>query len=182
MADTLNFGEAVQRAGVSRQRLNEAIRSGRLPAVRGGGPGKPTTIQLDDLQAWCLREGLAVPLDTGERLEHLSASTGIAETMARLDQMFAGMQRLEQLMGQVLERLERSQGEAVIESRPAPLPQPQAPTPPWDAVMARIRHAREVEEKSYQQIADELNAAGIPTATGQGQWHRASVRHFYTPI
>jgi hypothetical protein len=51
MAETLNFGEAARRAGVSRQRLNQAINSGRLPATRGGGPGKPTTIQLEDLQA-----------------------------------------------------------------------------------------------------------------------------------
>jgi hypothetical protein len=60
MVEILNFREAIQRAGVSRQRLNEAIRSGRLPADRGGGPGKPTTIRLEDLQAWCLSEGLAV--------------------------------------------------------------------------------------------------------------------------
>jgi len=94
MAEMLNFGEAVQRAGVSRQRLNHAINSGRLPAARGGSPGKPTAIQIEDLQAWCLGEGLAMPVQISERLE-------------RLDEMFAGMQRLEQLMAQVLERLER---------------------------------------------------------------------------
>ena len=47
MAERLNFREAVARTGVSRQRLNEAIRSGRLPAERGGGPGKPTYIELE---------------------------------------------------------------------------------------------------------------------------------------
>ena len=181
MADTLNFGEAVRRAGVSRQRLNQAITSGRLPAQRGGGPGKPTMIQLDDLQAWCASEGLAVPLDTGERLERLPPPA-MLERLERLDEMFAGMQRLEQLMAQVLERLERLPGEVVIESRPVPLPQTQSPTSDWEAVEARIRQAREVDGKSYQQIADELNAAGIPTATGQGQWHRASVRRLYSPI
>jgi hypothetical protein len=158
MAETLNFGEAVQRAGVSRQRLNEAITSGRLPAVRDGGPGKPTTIQLEDLQAWCLHEGLAVPLDTGERLERLSVSTGLAEMMGRIEQMFAGMARLERLMGDVLERLERSQPPAIGQSesssenqnlntdRPAP------PKPTWEQVLERIRQAREVDGKSYQQI------------------------------
>ena len=85
-------------------------------------------------------------------------------------------------MAQVLERLERLPGEVVIESRPVPLPQTQSPTSDWEAVEARIRQAREVDGKSYQQIADELNAAGIPTATGQGQWHRASVRRLYSPI
>jgi len=177
MADTLNFGEAVQRAGVSRHRLNDAIKSGRLPAVRGGGPGKPTTIQLEDLQAWCLREGLAVPLDTGERLERLSVSTGLAEMMGRIEQMFAGMERLERSQPPAIGQSESSsENQNLNTDRPAP------PKPTWEQVLERIRQAREVDGKSYQQIADELNAAGIPTTTGQGQWHRASVWHFYTPI
>jgi hypothetical protein len=90
MVEILNFREAVQRAGVSRQRLNEAIRSGRLPADRGGGPGKPTMIRLEDLQASCLSEGLTMPVEAGERLERLH-SPEITGLMARLDQMFAGM-------------------------------------------------------------------------------------------
>ncbi len=92
MPDMLNFREAVQRAGVSRQRLNEAIRSGRLPAQRGGGTGKPTMIRLDDLQAWCVSEGLALPVEATERLER-SQLPAIADMMSRLDEMFAGMQR-----------------------------------------------------------------------------------------
>jgi hypothetical protein len=108
MAETLNFREAVERAGVSRQRLNQAIASGRLPAARGGGPGKPTTIRLEDLQAWCLSEGLAMPVEATERLER-SQPAVLADMMARLNQMFAGFERLERLVEQALERLERSE-------------------------------------------------------------------------
>jgi len=115
MADTLNFREAVQRAGVSRQRLNEAIRSGRLPAARGGGPGKPTTITFEDLQAWCVSEGLAMPVEAGERLErsHAPELTGL---MVRLEQMSAGTERLGRLIAEAVERLERSQGHAIAEA------------------------------------------------------------------
>jgi hypothetical protein len=153
MAETLNFREAVQRAGVSRQRLNQAITSGRLPAVRGGGPGKPTTIQLEDLQAWCIREGLAIPLEAGERLERLSSSTGIAEMMARLDQMFAGMERLE--------RLERSTAAPALSSSKA-------------MVLHRLR-AMQAEGLSLQAIANRLNNEGVPTLSGKGQWKKGTV-------
>ena len=108
MADTLNFGEAVQRAGVSRHRLNQAITSGRLPAVRGGGPGKPTTIQLTDLQAWCTSEGLAMPVETSERLER-STGVDLVALMRWMDQMSTAIARVEA----TLERLERSQAPAI---------------------------------------------------------------------
>jgi hypothetical protein len=197
MAETFNFREAVQRAGVSRQRLNEAIRSGRLPAIRGGGPGKPTTIRLEDLQTWCLSEGLAMPMDASERLER-SQSPAMADIMGRLDQMFAGMERLERLVGQVLERLERSQAQDIAQAITPAVAELRIPavaehsrrtkvrfdrttatTDDRQEVIVRIRHARDVGKKSYQQIADELNAAGIPTFSGQGTWQKGNVERFY---
>jgi len=180
MAETLNFGEAARRAGVSRQRLNQAITSGRLPATRGGGPGKPTTIQLEDLQAWCLSEGLAMPVDAGERLERL-APTALTEMVGRLDQMFAGMTRLERLIGQVLERLERSQDPALAQGLAQLIPEirNEAPTPTRDDIIARIRHAKDAEGQSYQQIADALNQAGVPTLSGRGKWGKGSVERIY---
>jgi hypothetical protein len=183
MAETLNFGEAARRAGVSRQRLNQAINSGRLPATRGGGPGKPTTIQLEDLQAWCLSEGLAMPVEAGERLERLQP-TAVTEMVGRLDQMFAGMQRLEHLMEQVLERLERSQDPALAQglAQLAPEIRTEAPALTREDIIARIRHARDVEGKSYPQIAEELNEAGIPTFSGRGRWQKGNVERFYKGI
>jgi hypothetical protein len=160
MAETLNFREAVQRAGVSRQRLNEAIRSGRLPATRGGGPGKPTTIQLEDLQAWCVSEGLAMPVAAGERLERLPPSA-MMERLERLDELFAGMQRLEHLVGQVLERLECATVAPAISDHKA-------------AVLQRLR-AMHAEGLSLQAIADRLNNEGVPTLSGKGRWQKGTV-------
>jgi hypothetical protein len=154
MAETLNFREAVQRAGVSRQRLNEAIKSGRLPGTRGGGPGKPTTIQLEDLQAWCVSEGLAMPVEAGERLE-------------RLGELFAGMQRLEQLMEQVLERLECS--ERTEHSTPAPT------LPTTKATLLHRLRAMQAEGLSLQAIANKLSAEGLPTLSGKGRWQKGTI-------
>jgi hypothetical protein len=114
MAERLNFREACQRAGVSRQRLNEAIRSGRLPAARGGGPGKPTYIQLEELQAWCASEGLAIPVGGLERSERLNPQelTAFLETV---HSMMTTMIRLERSLESVVERLERSQAQAIAQ-------------------------------------------------------------------
>jgi hypothetical protein len=178
MAETLNFGEAAQRAGVSRQRLNQAINSGRLPATRGGGPGKPTTIRLEDLQAWCVSEGLALPVETSERLER-SQLPAIADMMTRLDQMFAGMERLERLVEQVLERLEPSPAKV-----PPELSTPAAPernersmraiAEPKAAVLQRLQ-ALQAEGLSLQKIADRLNNEGVPTLSGKGQWQKGTI-------
>jgi hypothetical protein len=186
MAEMLNFREAVQRAGVSRQRLNEAIRSGRLPAQRGGGPGKPTTIRLEDLQAWCVSEGLALPVEAGERLERLQPPA-LADMMSRLEQMFAGMERLERLMEQLLERLERSPDPAafahelrqlVAEFR-APIA-PERPTPARPttkaALLDRLR-AMQAEGLSLQKMADRLNDDGVPTLSGRGRWQKGTIGH-----
>jgi hypothetical protein len=177
MAESLNFGEAAQRAGVSRQRLNQAIRSGRLPAVRGGGPGKPTTIQLEDLQAWCVSEGLAMPVEASERLER-SHPPAIAEMMGRLDQMFAGMDRLERLVEQVLERLERSERSAHAErSTAAPAlgsAREGQKVPDKRVVLQRLR-TMQAEGLSLQAIANRLNNEGLPTLSGKGRWQKGTI-------
>jgi Recombinase len=179
MAKTINFREAVQRVGVSRQRLNEAIRSGRLPATRGGGPGKPTTIQLEDLQAWCVSEGLAMPVEADERLER-SQPTALADMVARLEQMFTGMERLERLVEQVLERLKPLQAQI-----PAELPTPAASersehsTPagasPSKAELMTWLHTLRGAGMSLQNMATELNARGVPTLSGKGRWQKGTI-------
>jgi hypothetical protein len=193
MAETLNFREAVQRAGVSRQRLNEAIRSGRLPAQRGGGPGKLTTIQLEDLQAWCLSEGLALPVESNERLERLPAAL-IMDRLERLDELFAGMQRLEQLMGQVLERLERSERRDHFMPGPERTAEAQDVVPMVDseeplpnsgqdrrrrqtskaAVLQRFR-VMQAQGLSLQAMADRFNLEGVPTLSGKGRWQKGTI-------
>ena len=172
MAETLNFREAVQRAGVSRQRLNEAIRSGRLPAARGGGPGKPTTIQLEDLQAWCVSEGLAMPVEASERLERLPPSA-IMERLERLDDMFAGMARLEHLMEQVLARLDRADAPAF--SSIAENPSRGRPANPEKAALLQRLRAMQAEGLSLQAMANRLNSEGVPTLSGKGRWQKGTL-------
>jgi hypothetical protein len=195
MAERLNFREAVARAGVSRQRLNEAINSGHLPAVRGGGPGKPTYIHIEDLQAWCTREGLAMPVESIDRSERLSPQT-LALFADQFRHVGESIERLEHLMERILERLERSQDPSLVQSliqtlelfRASALAErPKTAVPvsspsmvDRNAVIARIHQARDVEEKSFQQIADVLNAQGIPTFSGKGRWGRGNVQRFYT--
>jgi Recombinase len=177
MAETLNFREAVQRAGVSRQRLNEAIRSGRLAAQRGGGPGKPTTIRLEDLQAWCVSEELALPVEANERLERLPPSA-MMERLERLDEMFAGMQRLEHLMEQVLERLERSERSAAAPSISGRSPE-KDPQGRKAELMTRLR-AMQAEGLSLQAMANRLNKEGVPTLSGKGRWQKGTIGNLLT--
>jgi hypothetical protein len=47
------------------------------------------------------------------------------------------------------------------------------------AIIARIRRAIDVEEKSYQQVANELNTENIPTFSGRGRWEKGNVGRFY---
>jgi hypothetical protein len=194
MAERLNFREACQQAGVSRQRLNEAIRSGRLPAERGDGPGKPTHIQLEDLQAWCVSEGLPMPLEALERSERLKPE----EFTAFLEQfrhMMDMMTRLERTVAQAIERLERSQAQAIAQGMAQLAAQLNTSTPPErstqapktskgpmldrEAIIARIRYAIDDEKKSYQQVADELNTDGIATFSGKGTWQKGNIGRFY---
>ena len=169
MAEPLNFREAVQRAGVSRQRLNEAITSGRLPAQRGGGPGKRTTIQFEDLQAWCVSEGLAMPVDTGERLER-SARSEVTELMPWMMQMSAAMERVEA----TLERLERSHAPAVSSPTPEKRVRPRADNPQKAALLQRLR-ALQAEGLSLQAIANRFNTEGVPTLSGKGRWQKGTI-------
>jgi hypothetical protein len=194
MAGRLNFREACQQAGVSRQRLNEAITSGRLPAARGGGPGKPTYIRLEDLQAWCVSEGLPLPLEAIERSERLPPEE-LTAFLQQFSQMVARMAHLEQTIEQAIERLERSQAQAIEHGITQALAQLRTSAPVERSktspeisnvpmldragIIARIQHAIDEEHKTYQQIADELNAEGIPTFSGRGTWQKGNVGRFY---
>jgi hypothetical protein len=128
VAERLNFRAACQHAGVARQRLNEAIRSGRLAAERSGGPGKPTYIRLEDLQAWCASEGLAMPLAAIERSQRLKPED-LTAFLGRFHHMVETMERLERTVEQAIERLERSQVQAIEQGIAQALTQLRAPLP-----------------------------------------------------
>jgi hypothetical protein len=186
MAVGLNFTEAVQHAKVSRQRLNEAIKSGRLPARRGGGPGRRTTILLEDLQAWCASEGLPIPAEIGERLGRLQLRPeDLTLFMERVHHMAGIMERLERTIEQAVERLERSQAQAInlaaerLPDHPpayAPLVTPTATHhgADKDAILERIL-AMKAEGLSLQAITRRLNDEGVPTLSGRGRWQKGTI-------
>jgi hypothetical protein len=68
MASLLTLRAAARLIRVSPGRLYRAIADGRLLAAPGGGPGKPTLVSLEAVQAFCQREGLHMP-EAAERAE-----------------------------------------------------------------------------------------------------------------
>lgn len=99
---TLNLTEAAKLARVSRGRLYRAIEDGRLEAMPGGGPGKPTMLSREALQTFCQREGLQIPeavtvAERSERLERPERS--IMQTPAATDHL------IERLADRVVDRL-----------------------------------------------------------------------------
>jgi hypothetical protein len=47
------------------------------------------------------------------------------------------------------------------------------------AIITRIRQAIDDKKKTYQQVANELNADNIPTFSGRGKWEKGNVGRFY---
>lgn len=169
----MNFREACDLAGVSRQRLNAAIVSGRLPATRGGGPRKPTPIRLEDLQAWCTSEGLAIPLEALERSERLTP-----ELRKQLTEIVE--HAVKQEIGQPEERLERSLTQALRQAL-SQAPVGPAPAVPYAKasgakaeVLTRLRMLQ-AEGLSLQAIANHLNNEGVPTLSGKGHWQKGTI-------
>lgn len=190
MADMLTFGDAVQRAGVSRQRLNRAIHTDRLPAARRGGPGKPTRIRFEDLQVWCVSEGLPMPVDTMERSERshamargpsngasqgtfqdtgaLTAQPDVAALMERLECTIE--QAIDRAVDHVVERLAERLTARLTERLERPersrrstsaMPSPKA------ALLTRLR-AMQAEGLSLQAIANQLNAEVCQRSAAKG--------------
>jgi len=186
----LTFGEAVQRAGVSRQRLNRAIHTGRLPAERGGGPGKPTRIKFEDLQAWCASEGLPMPVELAERPERSRDPHAAIARTAQPD-MAALMERLERTIQQAIdgavdrvverlaarlaaelpERLGRT--ERMERSRRAERSTPAIPE--QKAALLKQLRAMQAEGLSLQAMANRLTAEGVPTLSGKGCWQKGTI-------
>jgi hypothetical protein len=177
----VNFREACDLAGVSRQRLNAAIVSGRLPAARGGGPGKPTSIRLEDLQAWCTSEGLAIPLEALERSERSERSERLTpELRKQLAEIVE--QAVEQGIGQAVERLERSLTQIIKQtlSRVPITPSPAVPHTKANGVKAEVLtrlRTLQAEGLSLQAIANRLNTDGVPTLSGKGRWQKGTIGH-----
>jgi len=53
------------------------------------------------------------------------------------------------------------------------------PTLDRDAIIARIRQAKEIEGKSYEPSADEVKAEGMVTCSGRGTCEQRNVSRLY---
>jgi hypothetical protein len=106
MAELLKLRQAARLIGVSPGRLYRAITDGRLVAAPGGGPGKPTLVSLEAVQAFCQHEGLRVPGgdEAIERSEHAERSgrSERAERSMNLREEALTRQALETMAGQYL--------------------------------------------------------------------------------
>jgi hypothetical protein len=103
MASLLKLRQAARLISVSPGRLYRTIGDGRLAAAPGGGPGKPTLVSLEAVQAFCRSEGLRIPdkakvIERSERLER-------DERSERLERSIDAHQDLETLAGHYLARI-----------------------------------------------------------------------------
>jgi hypothetical protein len=112
MAPLLKLREAARLIGVSPGRLYRAIADGRLTAAPGGGPGKPTLVSLEALQAFCQSEGLRAPDEAGpiERSGRSGRSQRSERPMDPTVEVLA-QQAIETLGGQYLARVMERQSD-----------------------------------------------------------------------
>jgi hypothetical protein len=121
-----------------------------------------------------------MPVEAGERLER-SQPSAIADMMSRLDQMFAGMERLERLVEAVLERsqdtgLAQGLAQLVAQIRGPVASERSSPrtSDHKEAILTRLR-AMQAEGLSLQAMANRLNKEGVPTLSGKGRWQKGTI-------
>jgi hypothetical protein len=199
MASLLKLRQAARLISVSPGRLYCTIGDGRLAAAPGGGPGKPTLVSLEAVQAFCRSEGLRIPdeakvIERSERLErsidaHQDLETLAGHYLARImerqsnyfdlflkEELTHLVERVvERVVEQVVERLtdrltvQRSGHAERSVERSTP-----AVTDHKAAVLTRLR-AMQAEGLSLQAIANRLNAEGVPTLSGKGRWQKGTI-------
>jgi hypothetical protein len=203
MAPLLKLREAVRLIGVSPGRLYRAIADGRLTAAPGGGPGKPTLVSLEALQAFCQSEGLRTPDGAGplersidptaealaQQAVEAMAGQYLAQVMERQGDYFEAFLReelshlvnrvLEQVVDQVAERLaEHLAAQAATD--PERSSERSTPALPLSGKAGKVEALRQIrrlqgEGLSLQAIANRLNAEGIPTVSGKGRWQKGTI-------
>jgi hypothetical protein len=200
----LRLREAARVIGVSPGRLYRAIADGRLAAAPGGGPGKPTLVSLEALQAFCQSEGLRVPdtaeilerserAERAERSEHAERSIDahqdletlaghyLARIMERQSHYFDLFLKeelthlVERVVDQVVERLEEHFTDQRTNQNERSMERSTPAIPDHKAaVLTRLR-AMQAEGLSLQAFANKLNAEGVSTLSGKGKWQKGTV-------
>ncbi len=175
--EILNLTEAAKLAGVSRGRLYRAIETGRLDAMPGGGPGKPTMVTREALR----RAGFPVSEASEVRVERSMERSDMEPRaeMERLMERFMEQaverfierltERLPAILAPVIERsIERHERSENVPPIPPTL-SPPTPRTSHAAMLPRLLAWRQ-GGVSGREMARRLNAEGVPTVTGRGQW------------
>ena len=142
---------------------------GHPPSVLGGCPLLPDDERQLTSTYLALVDTLRTQLDT---MQHeLEAARGerqaAREERAMLLQMLQDMQHR-------YDRLLEAPRPAPSPPSVAPRPAVSVPAPPQDPVLAHILRWRQ-EGMSLRAIAARLNADGVPTRSGQGQWYQSNL-------
>jgi DNA invertase Pin-like site-specific DNA recombinase len=154
-------GKNLRRPGI--KRALEAVESGRADALVVAKWDRLSRSMLDfaGIMDRAQRKGWGlVALDCD-----VDTTTPTGRAMAHVTMTFAQLER-ERIGERIKEALAVKRSEGVRIGRPVTLPA---------QVERRIARARKVG-KSYQRIADELNAAKVPTAQGGAKWYASTVR------
>jgi hypothetical protein len=204
MAEVLRLREAARLIGVSPGRLYRAISDGRLTAAPGGGPGKPTLVNLEALQTFCRSEVLRVP-DVAEVVEcsgraersmdvHRDIETLAGQYLVRVmerqsnyfdrfltEELTHLVERVvEQMVDQVVERIaERFTASPTIHlERPERSGRAERSMPVIAAPMTKVleqSRMMQVEGLSLQAMANRLNNEGVPMLSGKGRWQKGTI-------
>jgi hypothetical protein len=154
----LTIAAAARHCGVARRTLQRAIKAGRLALT----PDHQLTLEALQQAGY-----VAATLPQGP-----TAATPQGDTSQALPQA------LTQALSPLLERLDRVI--TLLEALPSAAATPQAAprrrtaATPQDPVLAQILRWRQ-EGMSLQAIAARLNAEGVPTRSGKGQWYQSNL-------
>jgi predicted DNA-binding transcriptional regulator YafY len=150
----LTIAAAARHCGVARRTLQRAIKAGRLALT----PDHQLT--LEALQ----QAGYVAATPQGPVTATPQDLTPLVDRLDRIDGHLT-------LLLQQMETLLRT---LMTAATPQEAPPRRTAAPPQDPVLAQILRWRQ-EGMSLQAIAARLNAEGIPTRSGKGQWYQSNL-------
>jgi hypothetical protein len=154
----LTIAAAARHCGVARRTLQRAIQAGRLPLT----PDHQLTLealQQAGYVAATRSQGPVTATPQGDTSQALSQALtqALSPLLARLDRVITLLEAL-----------------PAAAATPLEAPQRRTTATPQDPVLAQILHWQ-AEGLSLRAIAARLNAEGVPTRSGQGQWYQSNL-------
>jgi hypothetical protein len=172
----LTISDAARRCGVTRRTLQRAIKAGRLAltpdhhvtlealAQAGYAPATAPPRQDPGTTQGRATETPQRQRDTSQAVPQ-DLSQGLAQALAPLITQLEALVVCLQTLCHILASQRPSAGDT---------PQGHDAAPPQDPVLAQILRWQD-EGMSLRAIAAKLNAEGVPTRSGQGQWYQSNL-------